>query len=138
MIIGIGVDVVGLARFERSLARTPRLVERLFAVSERSRPIASLAARFAAKEALIKAVGDSTGFRWHDMAVVSDAEGKPEFAFSGAVASTLRRRGITDVHLSLSHDAGLACAFVVAEGDGSADSSESTSSGTAGATEGSP
>lgn len=116
MIRGVGVDIVDVARFERSLARTPALAARLFVPSELGRPAASLAARFAAKEALIKAVGDSTGFRWHDMSVESDEHGDPGFRVTGGVADVLERRGITAVHLSLSHDAGLACAFVVAEG----------------------
>ncbi len=56
-IAGIGVDVVDLARFERAVARTPKLRDRLFAESERGLPLRSLAGRFAAKEALIKALG---------------------------------------------------------------------------------
>ncbi|WP_378145231.1 holo-ACP synthase [Cnuibacter sp. UC19_7] len=115
MIVGVGVDIVDVARFERSLERTPRLEERLFAQGERGRPVRSLAVRFAAKEALIKAVGHSTGFRWHDMRVVSDDEGNPGFEVSGGVADALARLGATRVHLSMSHDGGSACAFVVAE-----------------------
>ncbi|MCU1569632.1 MAG: holo-ACP synthase [Naasia sp.] len=115
MIIGIGVDMVDIARFERAVARTPALEARLFADSERGRSTASLAARFAAKEALIKAVGDSTGFRWHDMVVVADDSGNPSLAVSGEAARVLSARGITDLHLSLSHDGGVACAFVIAE-----------------------
>ncbi|MGH3703259.1 MAG: holo-ACP synthase, partial [Agromyces sp.] len=72
MIAGIGIDVVDIARFERSLIRTPALRERLFAESERDRPARSLAARFAAKEALIKALGGNTVIRWHDMRIVQD------------------------------------------------------------------
>jgi holo-[acyl-carrier protein] synthase len=118
VIVGIGVDIVDVARFERSLTRTPALRDRLFAASEQRPAAASLAARFAAKEALIKAVGDSTGFRWHDMVVGTDEHGRPTLVTSGEVARVLAVRGITDVHLSLSHDGGLACAFVVAEGVG--------------------
>ena len=115
MIVGIGVDVVDIARFGRSLDRSPALSPRLFADSERGLPISSLAARFAAKEALIKASGDSSGFRWHDMVVVSDDLGKPSFHVSGAVADRLRLLGAATPHLSLSHDAGIASAFVVLE-----------------------
>ena len=78
-IAGIGIDVVDLARFERAVSRTPALRDRLFAPSERDLPLRSLAGRFAAKEALIKALGDSTGVTWHDMEVVSDEHGNPEF-----------------------------------------------------------
>jgi holo-[acyl-carrier protein] synthase len=118
MIVGIGVDLVDVPRFVRSIDRTPGLIDRLFAESERGRPARSLAARFAAKEALIKALGDSSGFRWHDMEIVSDSDGKPSFTFGGRVAETLQRRGVEHVHLSLSHDGDSACAFVVAEGPG--------------------
>jgi holo-[acyl-carrier protein] synthase len=115
MIVGIGVDLVDVPRFVRSIERTPGLITRLFAESERGRPSRSLAARFAAKEALIKAMGDASGFRWHDMEVVSDADGKPSFQLSGQVAATLLARGAGPVHLSLSHDGDSACAFVVVE-----------------------
>ena len=114
-IAGIGVDVVDLARFERALSRTPVLRERLFAQSERDRPLRSLAGRFAAKEAVIKALGESTGVRWHDMVVVSDDLGNPTVELSGAAAELAAARGITTWHLSMSHDAGAAVAMVVAE-----------------------
>lgn len=114
-IAGIGVDVVDLARFERAVDRTPRLRERLFAESERHRPLRSLAGRFAAKEALMKALGDTDGIGWHDMEVVADEHGNPSFVVRGAVAAIVERRGITALHVSLSHDAGVAIAYVVAE-----------------------
>ena len=116
MIVGIGVDVVDLARFTRAVGRTARLVERLFTANERDLPVHSLAARFAAKEALMKALGDTEGVRWHDMEIVSDAEGNPEFVLNGRAAAIAERRGIGSFHLSMTHDAGVACAFVVAEG----------------------
>jgi holo-[acyl-carrier protein] synthase len=120
VIIGIGVDLVDIARFERALSRTPTLRSRLFADSEqlkqgRPMPLRSLAGRFAAKEALIKALGDSTGVRWHDMQVVSDAHGNPAFALGDATRAIAEARGIRTVHLSMSHDAGVAIAYVVAE-----------------------
>ena len=114
-IAGIGIDVVDLARFERAVGRTPRLAERLFAESERGLPLRSLAGRFAAKEALMKALGDATGVTWHDMEVVSDAEGNPSMRLTGAAAEIAARKGVTHVHLSMSHDAGVAVAQVVVE-----------------------
>lgn len=117
MIVGIGIDVVDLARFERAIARTPRLLERLFAESERSKPVHSLAARFAAKEALIKALGGPAMLRWHDMEVVNDRDGNPGFALHGATAAEAAARSITRIHLSMSHDAGIATAFVIAESE---------------------
>ena len=118
MIVGIGVDLVDIPRFERSLARTPRLLERLFAPAERALKPHSLAARYAAKEALIKALGGSDGVHWTDIEIASEASGRPLFALSGETSSTVDARGITALHLSLSHDAGLATAYVVAESDG--------------------
>ena len=122
MIVGIGVDVVDLARFERGLIRTPALKDRLFAESEQVRdgapmPLRSLAGRFAAKEALIKALGESTGIKWHHMQVVSDSHGNPSFELTDAAASVARKRGVASVHLSMSHDAGVAIAYVIAEGE---------------------
>lgn len=114
-IAGIGVDVVDLARFERAVDRTPALRIRLFAESERDLPLRSLAGRFAAKEALIKALGDSTGVQWHDMVVVNDELGNPSFALVGGTAAIVEKLGITAIHLSMSHDAGVAIAQVVAE-----------------------
>lgn len=115
MIVGIGVDLVDLARFERAVDRTPRLRDRLFAESERDRPLRSLAGRFAAKEALIKALGSSDGVHWLDITVSNDPQGDPRFEISGETADVIASRGITSLHLSMSHDAGAAVAFVVAE-----------------------
>jgi len=119
-VIGIGVDLVDIARFERAMSRTPRLAPRLFAEDERVRdgaPLAlrSLAGRFAAKEALIKALGDSYDIGWHDMPVVTDALGKPAFALRGAARTAAEALAARRIHLTMSHDAGLAIAMVVAE-----------------------
>ena len=116
MIIGVGVDVVQVARLERALTRTPRLRERLFTEAERELPrVESLAARFAAKEAVAKALGAPGGLRWRDAEVVSDAGGRPRLLLHGGVAEEAASQGITAWHLSLSHDAGVATAVVVAE-----------------------
>ncbi|CAN7190051.1 holo-ACP synthase [Microbacterium sp. LjRoot45] len=119
MIVGIGVDLVDIPRFERSLERTPRLMDRLFAPAERALRPPSLAARYAAKEALIKALGGSDGVHWTDIEVASEPSGRPVFALTGETAATVAARGIRTVHLSLTHDAGVAIAYVVAESDGS-------------------
>jgi holo-[acyl-carrier protein] synthase len=116
VIVGIGVDIVDLTRFRRAAERTPRLVLRLFTERERILPIHSLAARFAAKEALIKALGGSDGVRWHDVEVVSDEHGNPGFALHNELAELVAARRIGTLHLTMTHDAGVACAFVVAEG----------------------
>jgi len=115
MIVGIGVDLVDVPRFERQLARTPRLLPRLFAPAERVLKPRSLAARYAAKEALIKALGGSDGVHWTDIEVTPEPSGRPTFTLSGETADTVAARGITALHLSMSHDAGLATAYVIAE-----------------------
>ena len=115
MIAGIGVDLVDIARFERTLERTPRLRERLFTPHEQPMPARSLAARYAAKEAFIKAMGGSDGVYWGEIEVRNNAEGKPFFGLSGATAATVLARGIGVIHLSMSHDGGFATAYVVAE-----------------------
>ncbi|MEO7018439.1 MAG: holo-ACP synthase [Leifsonia sp.] len=117
MIAGIGVDVVDLARFALAIERTPRLRERLFTEAERGLPVHSLAARFAAKEALIKALGGSEGVRWHDMEIVPDDERNPGFVLHNMIAREVRERGIARIHVTMSHDAGIATAFVIAERD---------------------
>ncbi|MFT4232173.1 MAG: holo-ACP synthase [Leucobacter sp.] len=115
MIIGIGVDTVDIARFERQLERAPRLRDRLFTHAEAGLPAASLAARFAAKEALIKALGGSGELRWRDMEVVRDPDRAPAFAPTPGLDAALMGRGGARVHLSMTHDGGAATAFVVVE-----------------------
>lgn len=137
MIIGIGVDVVDLARFERATTGTPGVLTRLFVDSEQwdgagKRSLSSMAARFAAKEALIKAIGDSAGVRWHDMAVVSDGLRNPSIQVSNALADIVAARGITAIHLSMTHDAGIAMAYVIAEGPDGGDGRTAGAAGAAG------
>lgn len=112
MIDGIGIDVVDIKRFQESLERTPSLAEKLFTESERSKPLHSLAARFAAKEALYKALSPAHGLQWHDAEIINHENGKPDFLFRGVIADLIDG---AQVHLSLSHDAGIASAMVVIE-----------------------
>lgn len=115
-VLGVGVDVCDVARFEESLRRTPALLTTLFTDGERELPAQSLAARFAAKEALAKALGAPGGMAWHDAEVVREASGRPVFVLRGSVLAVADGLGATGVHLSLTHDAGIASAFVVLEG----------------------
>ena len=112
MIDGIGIDIVDLSRFAQSLERTPMLREKLFTVAERERAPHSLAARFAAKEALFKALNPGHGLQWHETEVINAPSGKPDFLFRGATAELVDG---AQVHLSLSHDGGIATAMVVIE-----------------------
>ncbi|MDR8019863.1 holo-ACP synthase [Nesterenkonia aerolata] len=115
MIAGIGVDVVDVVRFGEQLRRAPALRQRLFTPAERELSTRSLAARFAAKEAVAKALGAPAGMNWQDCRVVPDAEGAPHIEVVGTVAAVAERRGVSRWHLSLSHDGDIATAMVVAE-----------------------
>ncbi|MCG7421314.1 holo-ACP synthase [Micrococcus porci] len=117
MIVGIGVDVVDVPRFERQLARTPALRERLFTEEERDLSLRSLAARFAAKEAIAKALGAPPGMMWHHCSIPRPAhgDGRPEVRLTDSVRDRADELGVTHWHLSLSHDGDVAVAYVVAE-----------------------
>jgi len=112
MIDGIGIDVVDIERFKESIDRTPGLREKLFTPTEAAKPTASLAARFAAKEALYKALSPAHGLAWHEAEVINLENGKPAFLFRGAIADLVDG---AQVHLSLSHDGGIASAMVILE-----------------------
>ena len=116
VIIGVGIDVVDVERFTLSLTRTPRLAERLFTDAEQQLAPASLAARFAAKEALAKALGAPVGLLWRDAEVHRGLDGRPHLTLHGTVAARAELLGVRATHLSLSHDAGIASAVVIAEG----------------------
>jgi holo-[acyl-carrier protein] synthase len=121
-IIGVGIDVAEIDRFRASLERTPGLADRLFVASElllpsgERRGIASLAVRFAAKEALAKALGAPPGLHWTDAEVYVEDSGQPRLRVTGTVALRAAELGVRAWHVSLSHDAGVASAVVVAEG----------------------
>ncbi|HVB09171.1 MAG TPA: holo-ACP synthase [Bacillota bacterium] len=119
MIAGVGCDLVECARLARALERTPRLAARLFTAAEREAAggrVERLAGLFAAKEAVMKALG--TGLRggsWVEVEVGHDAQGRPLLQLHGSFAAVAAAQGVRALHLSLSHTAGLAMAQVVAE-----------------------
>ncbi|GAA4293358.1 holo-ACP synthase [Streptomyces violaceoruber] len=121
-IIGVGIDVAEVERFGAALERTPALAGRLFLESElllpggERRGVASLAGRFAAKEALAKALGAPAGLLWTDAEVWVEAGGRPRLPCTGTVAARAPELGVASWHVSLSHDAGIASAVVIAEG----------------------
>ena len=115
MIVGIGIDVVDIERFGHTLERSPRLGERLFTEAERELPLNSRAARFAAKEAFAKALGAPVGLIWTDCTVHRVEGGAPVLEYGGSIADRVAAMGITNVHVSLSHDAGVASAVVICE-----------------------
>jgi holo-[acyl-carrier protein] synthase len=117
VIVGLGIDVVAIERFEDALERSPGFLERIFTPLERDLGHASLAARWAAKEALAKALKAPGGLSWQDAEVARGDDGAPILVVTGTVAARAAELGITRLHLSLSHDAGLASAVVVAEAE---------------------
>ena len=118
-VVGMGIDVVESDRIARLLRRLPAAYERLFSDHERAYaeqfadPFPRYAARFAAKEAVGKALGIGIiGFVWRDIEVLSG--GKPRIALHGDVAEVARRLGVGRVEVSLSHTGGSAYAVAVA------------------------
>jgi holo-[acyl-carrier protein] synthase len=122
MIIAVGTDVVSILRFKQAVARTDRFLERVFTRSElvlvdgQPRAPISLAGIFAAKESIAKALGAPAGLNWHDCQVEYLESGKPNIVISGKIEQLAQQLSIKSWHLSISHDADLAIAFVVAEG----------------------
>jgi holo-[acyl-carrier protein] synthase len=120
VIVGIGLDVAALDRFGEA---GPELLERLFSPAELaaaaafspSRAAEWFAGRFAAKEALAKAIGSPVGLSWLDCQVLPGDDGRPGFEVGGLAAARLAKLGAARVHLSITHDAGLAAAVVVLE-----------------------
>ncbi len=119
---GIGVDAVDIERFRVSLQRTPTMRERLFTAEElqyvapKVDPVPSLAARFAAREAVMKAMGLGLGaFGFHEVWVTRAESGEPALAITGRAAELAAERDIRHWHLSLTHSSLVAIAYVVAE-----------------------
>jgi holo-[acyl-carrier protein] synthase len=123
-IVGIGVDAVDVATMRQTIARTPSFVTRCFTDAERdyagraADPAERYAVRFAAKEAVMKAMGVGLGaFGFHDVEVARSDDGVPSLIVSGAAAALAAERGITRWLVSLTHTELVAVAYVVAEGN---------------------
>jgi holo-[acyl-carrier protein] synthase len=121
-VIGIGLDAVELDRFRVALARTPRIEERLFSEAEvryahrRKDPTERLAARFAAKEAVMKALGVGMfAFNYRDVEVVKARSGQPSLRLTGKAARLAEEAGVTRWHLTITHTEYTAQAIAVAE-----------------------
>ncbi|MBI3458465.1 MAG: holo-ACP synthase [Candidatus Rokubacteria bacterium] len=126
MILGVGVDLVRIERVRQAMERwQERFLERVFTPDEvtyarrRRNPAEHLAARFAAKEATLKAlgIGLTMGVRWRDMEVRRARGERPRVSLSGRTAALVAARGVRALHLSLTHDGDYAMAQVLAEGD---------------------
>jgi holo-[acyl-carrier protein] synthase len=114
---GVGIDVVDVDRFRLVLERRPRIVDRLFTDGERrdahSQP-ERLAARFAAKEAVLKALGVGAGVTpWRSIEVALSASGAPRVVLHGCASEIADSQGVGHLHLSMTHTDHLAAAFVV-------------------------
>jgi holo-[acyl-carrier protein] synthase len=122
MIVGTGIDMVDLGRFNGLLKRRPEFINRVLTARESTlpdgstRPAHSLAARFAAKEALAKALGAPAGLQWHHCEVLTDQTGRPRLELTGTVLQAAHDLGAFSWHVSMSHDGGAAIASVVLEG----------------------
>jgi holo-[acyl-carrier protein] synthase len=124
MILSVGLDLLSIPRLKAALKRHPRLKERVFTEAERracdrkSAPLGSYAARFAAKEAAMKALGTGwgQGVGWKDIEVVGGMGRPPSLAFYGAAATRFEAMGGAKTHLSLTHEKEMAAAVVVIEG----------------------
>lgn len=123
-VIGVGVDAIEISRVRTALTRTPTLLGRLFTERERATCITrcgdlrygGLAARFAAKEAVAKALGTGIkGFGFRDIEVLNDPSGRPVVELRGGAAEVAARANVTSVHVSLSHSTDLAVANAVAQ-----------------------
>jgi holo-[acyl-carrier protein] synthase len=124
MITGLGVDIVEIDRMKQALARRPRMKERLFSADERaycekrSRPEVHYALRFAAKEAVLKALGTGfSGMRFTDVEVMREQSGRPVPRLSGKAAERAEELGVVEMHLSLSftHSTAVASAVAITE-----------------------
>jgi holo-[acyl-carrier protein] synthase len=120
-VVGVGIDLVDVDRFRVSLQRTPSMRTRMFTDAERAYaetatdPTERYAARFAAKEAVMKALGVGLGaFGFHDVEVLRDEGGRPSLRIAGAAEVLAVERGVGAWQLSLTHTATSAGAVVVA------------------------
>lgn len=125
MILGLGTDIIAVARIDRVIKNNPRFIEKVFSPGEqeycssKANPAQSYAARFAAKEAFMKALGTGwdEGISWNQIEVVNDAKGKPSLYLSGTTGTLVKSRSIGQIHLSLSHEKDYAIATVILEKD---------------------
>ncbi|MEJ2368895.1 MAG: holo-ACP synthase [Acidobacteriota bacterium] len=129
MILGLGIDLVRIERLRKAVKRHPAILDRLFTPGEQEMCLSrkdsdsSLAARFAAKEAFLKAVGTGwgRGMKWTDIEVAGGGGQAPSLVLHGEAEVLVRRMGAGAGHLSLAHDGGVACAVVVLEKESAED-----------------
>ena len=119
-IVGLGADICDIARIERALARHPTMRGRVFTPEEiaycdsRGRPAESYAGRFAAREAVIKALGGYRGKAWHDISVTRAPSGAPAIRLEGNAKARADALGVTGVLITFTHERSNAVAFALA------------------------
>jgi len=124
MILGIGTDIIAVDRIARVIQKNPRFIEKVFSQREqlycksKANPAQSYAARFAAKEAVMKALGTGwdNGISWIEIEVLNDAKGKPDIVISNKTKALVESKGVRRIQISLSHEQQYAIAFVILEG----------------------
>ena len=128
MIVGLGVDIVEVPRMRATIERRgERFLKRAFTAGEQAYCLRSqcperrFAARFAAKEAVMKALGKgwTQGMRFHEIETTRNEDGKPGVRLSGSTAARAAELGVRAIHVSMTHGLEIALAYVVAEGDAS-------------------
>ncbi len=125
MIVGIGVDVVNVAKFGATVATTQGFLDALLTPREQvdesgeARRVASMAARYAAKEALAKAIGVPPGMDYQDAEVLVEPDGRPYLVLRGSLREAALQLGVRSWHLSLAMEGDVAMAYVIAEGTSS-------------------
>ncbi|MFP4016384.1 MAG: holo-ACP synthase [Halanaerobiales bacterium] len=124
MIKGLGVDLVEIRRIEGIIKKSgDRFLEKIFTPDEieycqnKGASYQHFAARFAAKEAVVKMLGDSSGISWQDIEVFNQNNGAPEIRLTGQAGITAEKYGINSIHISISHEKKMAVAMVIGEGD---------------------
>jgi holo-[acyl-carrier protein] synthase len=123
-IVGLGVDICEIARMERALARHPTMRARVFTPEEiaycdaKARPAESYAGRFAAREAVIKALGGYRGKRWRDISVTRHPSGAPIIALAGRARDRAEALGLSKILITFTHEKTSAVAFAVAVTEG--------------------
>jgi len=111
MIVGLGIDLVDISKFSKSL-EAPNFKQKFFSLTESTLSPLHLAGRFAAREAFFKALGDQELFNYKDLEVMNEINGKPKFKFVNALSKYCENKSI---HLSISHTSEYAMAIVIIE-----------------------
>ncbi len=121
MIVGLGIDVVDVARIEAAISRWDRFVDKIFTQNEShyarasSNIVEKFAARFSAKEAAIKALRAPSGMSWHDLEIINEDDGAPKMILSGQALNVANQLAVKQIFVSMTHTKTIASAVVLIE-----------------------